>query len=135
MPFIKVPIKVYNPKTNSVIEDFRNMNKNQFIKHSLIEFYGDWPHRLVIAVENFNKLRNKGYYYAINSTVRNYRIDKDILQNAIAKVNRKLDSINKKWNELFTQYYENKETLKMVHEMIESNKKDNVIDFKSRMNL
>lgn len=102
---IKVPIKVYNQKMNIESEEFVDMNKNQFIKNRLIEFYGAWEYRLVAAVNNFNFLLSKGYYYALNSTVKMYRIDPELLKSSIAKINRNFEKINKEWNELLIDHY------------------------------
>lgn len=98
-PKIEVPIKVFDKKTNKIITENRNLTLNQYMMNKLLDFYGNFQYKLVAAYENFYYLFRKHheYYFAINSTVRNYKIKQDDLIKFISLVNHEKKRIKNKW--------------------------------------
>jgi hypothetical protein len=66
----------------------------------------NWPHKYAIGVLNCCKLRSKGRYFAINSTVKQYAVDQTELESYWGKYNRYLAVLNREWDKLFRQNYE-----------------------------
>ena len=126
-PIIDIPCKVYRPKTNTTETEFIRLTYKQFIRRRLLEFYGDWKYRYVAAIINFDKLRYKGYWAAINPSVKHFFVSPDVLKSLIAKRNRQIAALNNEWNKR-TESSKKLAVLFNKIKTIESNK--NVIEFK-----
>ena len=113
-PKIDVPIKVYKPTTNTFEIELMGMYYKQFLKRRLLDLYGDWKYRVVAAIRNYDKNRNKGHWTAINSTVKHYHVDNKTLKTALAKRNKYIATINNEWIKLCNNYYEQNEAAKKI---------------------
>ena len=102
-PAYECVVEIYNSKNNTIEYKVMKMRFKQFFRKRLIEKTGDWSYRLVTAIENFNALRSKGRNFAINSTIRNYLIDKETLESHIGKYNTILREIKREWEKLIVE--------------------------------
>jgi hypothetical protein len=124
-PKIEVPVNVYRPKTGTIEIEFVKMFYNQFVKRRMIEFYGDWPHKLVAALENYDKNRSKGHWAAMNYTIKHYLIEVDVLKSALAKRNKRMAVINNEWSKLKNCYYERNESARKLSTIVQHNELQN----------
>ena len=93
---IDVPIKVF--ENNKEIIIMRKLTYKQFQENRLLEFYGHYNYRLIAAYKNFNELfKNNQYWYCINSTVRNYRVDQKHLIGFLGMVDSEKKKIKNEW--------------------------------------
>ena len=95
---IEVPIKILDFETKKEITIMRELTHKQFQENRLLEFYGKYSYRFIKAYKNFTDLfRNNQRYYAINSTVRNYRIPQDKLESLIGVIGNEKRKIKTEW--------------------------------------
>jgi hypothetical protein len=137
-PKLNVPTNIFDIKTNQKITIMRELTYNQFMKNRLLEYYGKWMHRYVEAYENFcNLMKSKSYYYAINSTVKNYFIPQEDLKEIIALINNQKKKIKKEWNGHLNKYLEQHQSQKSINELFAKNNEKSpskVLDFKRKSN-
>jgi hypothetical protein len=135
-PFIDVQIKIYKPKTDSFEYEIKNMNLNMFIKERMLEHTGEYNHRLIMAVENYNLLRYKynTHIYSLNATIKNYHIKKGILKLALSKFGGHKAAIINEWNKLLAKHYQNNAAANKINQMFNNkktaDKSKNVVKFK-----
>lgn len=114
-PIVNVPITVLDHNTQKDITVMIELTYKQFQERRLLEFYGDYKHRLIAAYKNFTDLfKNNQYWYAINSTVKHYRVDQKHLIGFLSKVDNEKKKIKTEWVR-YMQYHiqENQTELKI----------------------
>lgn len=104
-PKIDVPVEVWLPKEERVITEIRKLNYDQFIANRMMQKKRGWPHIYVLAVENCVKLFSKGRGFALNSTVRNYIVNKKLTEKYWGRHNKFKAEFNGEWNRLFKEYH------------------------------
>lgn len=117
-PKIDVPVKVFKPQTGKIETEYIKMFYSQFVKRRLLEFYGDWPHKVVAALKNYDRNRPKGHWFAINITVKHYLVLQDDLKTALAKRNKRMAVINNEWIKLKNSYYEKSEAARKLATLV-----------------
>lgn len=132
-PALDVEVEVYKPDEGIVNKELKRLTYAQFVKRRLLEYYGDWKHRVVAAIENYDKLRSKGDRYAINSTVKHYDINQKELRSFIGKRNKRLDMIRREWTEKKNSFYESNEMQRRLSTIVTHNKMKEEMDKKKTL--
>lgn len=133
-PVLEVEVKVFKPKTKSFAIDFVKLNYKQFVNRRLLEFYGDWKHKIVAAIENFDKnLSTSGYWGAINMTVKHYHITQEDLQTALGRRDKVLSTIRNEWIEKKNEYYAQRETERLIATIVSNNDLQEEVDRKQKV--
>lgn len=131
-PKVKVPVKVFDIKTNQIVTQMMDLTYSQFMKRKLTEFYGEWKHKIVASYDNFYHLfKSKPYYYAINSTVKHYRIEQEDLVKAISLINNEKKRIKTQWNKYLNDYFKIHQAELFINNFF-NKKVNNVIDIKTK---
>ena len=108
-PRVECSILVYNRKKDITEIEIIKYNKKQFFKRRLSEKLEDWKYGDILAIENFNRMFGPNpKYKALNSTVKQYRIEEKRLASLLGKHNNVLKSINTEWNKLIMKHFEQK---------------------------
>jgi hypothetical protein len=136
-PKIKVPISVFNIKENKTVTEMADLTFNQFMKSRLFDYYGKFQYRYVAAYENFyNLFKNNQYYYAINSTVKHYKVKQENLVKMISLINNEKKKIKAEWTEHMNSCLQKHQSAKMIEELYgkrsRERKESNVISFKDK---
>ena len=129
---LRVPIKVLDVKSDKIITEIRELTFHQFMKSKLFDFYGGFKHKYIAAYDNFNfLLKSNKYYYAINSTIKNYKISQEDLMKVLSLIDNEKKKIKKEWGEYLRDYVEENESVRRLEEDYSVKKKvNNVIAFK-----
>jgi len=126
---VEVPISVYDPKTDSILTILRKYTYESFVEYHLLEYFEKHPHRIVAAYYNFVKLyKNNKYWYAVNATVRNYRVHQDLLTKLISDVNIEKKRIKSKWMMYLQSGLKKDSTLKMLNKLFNDCENERKID-------
>lgn len=132
---IDVPIKVLDQDTNKEITIMRKLTYKQFQENRLLDFYGRYTYRLVSAYKNFNDLfKNHDYWYCINATVRNYRVDKEHLRAFLGMVDTQKKQIKHEWLRYMQYDWQQNQTNLKIQNLIDrynSTQSENVFQFKT----
>jgi hypothetical protein len=134
-PKIKVPIKVLDVKSDQIVVEFVELTFKQFMKNRLFDFYGGFQYKYVAAYDNFSRLfKNNQYYFAINSTVKHYKVSQKNLVKVLSLIDNEKKRIKTEWNSHMNSYFQFNQASKMIEELYgkesRKNNRNNVIAFK-----
>lgn len=133
-PKLKVPVRVLDPKSGQIVTDMMELTYNQFLKNRIVEKFEMAPHGLMLAYKNFYRLFPKNeYWFAINASVKHYRVSQDDLINIISRVNNEVKNIKNEWNTYISAHFQKVESARMIQELLDkkdSEMRSNVINFK-----
>jgi len=131
---IEVPVKVYDAKSEQTFSVMTKLTFNQFMKNRLLEFYGEYQHRYIAAYDNFNYLlKNNQYFYAINSTVKHYKIPQDKLLKVLSTIDNEKKRIKARWFEYMNIHIQKDQFgsfEKLMNKLSSRQNKNNVIKLK-----
>jgi hypothetical protein len=129
---IKLKVDVLIRDGDKLNIEKRELTFDQFKQNRMYQYYykNKVPHCLVSAYRNFYRLLKKNkYYYAINSTVKNYFITEEQLVKVISDFNNERNRIKKEWYKYLHHQSKMELTQKKVAELLDRGReKEQVIE-------
>jgi len=128
--FLEVPVEVWNEKEDKIEIEMVRMNFNMFIERKILEIFGDFQHRLIAAIKNYRRLRykRKDHLYAMNATVKHYKVPFKILGTSLRKYGGHKKHLISVWNKMEVDYFKQNSASEYLKRFSDSYNEPKILD-------